>query len=58
MQLVRIDNEVNNMTAIRLNCLLLAAQDEKPSRKVDLAKEYYQWVADGKIPNDNIKEQS
>lgn len=54
MPLVRLDNEVNNMTAIRLNCLLLAVQDEKPSRKVDLAKEYYTRVVDGKIPNDNI----
>ena len=53
-ELVEIKGEVNNLTAIRLNCLILAAQEEKPYRKVDLAKEYYKWVMEGKVPNDAL----
>jgi hypothetical protein len=53
-EVIQINTEVVNLTAIRLNCLILACQDEKPYRKVDLAKEYYQWVINEKVPNDAL----
>lgn len=54
LSLLDVKGDVLNLNLVRLDCLILACLDEKPFRKVDLAKEYYEWVMNGKVPNDNM----
>ncbi len=55
VKLAPIDVKVLNLSAVRLNCLVLASKEEQASRKVDLAKEYYEFVMNGKTPNDFVE---
>ena len=53
MVMLEVTKQPINTEIVRLNCLLLAVQDNSPYKKVDLAKEFYNWVMEGKVPNDS-----